>query len=84
MIHRLQVSPLSDIPKAQATDGAHNLPKNFKDVKFFRSWVVYPDPEVSKLPRRTNWNSALGLTIATVVSAGFWVGLGLVLAHFWR
>jgi hypothetical protein len=84
MIHRLQVSPLSDTPKAQSTDEANNFPTNFKDVKFFRSWLIYPDRELSHLPRRTDWNPALGLTIATVVSAGFWVVLGLVLAHFWR
>ena len=31
-----------------------------------------------------NWGAVGGLGLATVVSVGFWVGVGLTIARFWK
>lgn len=87
MNYRLSTISDTEKSKAQKSFGERSAdsPKNFKDVKFFRSWLFYdPDTEENQPPQGKNWNAALGLTLATVLSASFWVGIGLVLAHFWR
>ena len=33
---------------------------------------------------RVNWSLVAGLGLATVVSVGFWVGVGLTIARFWK
>jgi hypothetical protein len=66
-------------------DWRSGLPGNWEDASFFRSGLVY-DSKVRpglELPR-VNWNAVLGLTLATAVSAGFWAGIGLMIAHLWK
>ncbi len=56
-----------------------------RDIEFVHSWSVY-DSRVRpglELPR-LNWNAVLGLTAATLVSAAFWAGIGLMIVHIWR
>jgi hypothetical protein len=62
-----------------------DLPDFLGDMEFLHSWSVY-DSKVRpglELPR-VNWNAVLGLTLATVVSAGVWAGVGLMIVHIWR
>jgi hypothetical protein len=33
---------------------------------------------------RGNWNTVLGLALAVVVSVSFWVGVGIMMASFWK
>jgi hypothetical protein len=33
---------------------------------------------------RFNWSLVAGLGLATTVSVGFWVGVGLVIVRFWK
>ena len=60
-------------------------PVNLLDTKFLRSWLVYDsDIQTGLAPRRINWNMVLGLALATAVSAGFWAGVGLMIARVWK
>jgi len=62
-----------------------DLPDILRDMEFLRSWSVY-DSKVGpglELPR-VNWNAVLGLMLSTVVSAGVWAGIGLMIVHIWR
>ena len=62
-----------------------DLPAIWRDMEFLHSWSVY-DSKVRpglELPR-VNWNAVLGLTLATVVSAGVWAGIGLMIVRIWR
>jgi hypothetical protein len=56
-----------------------------REMKFLRSWLVYD----SEIPggfthRRLNWRLVLGLAITVTVSASFWTGIGLLVAHIWK
>jgi hypothetical protein len=62
-----------------------DLPDISRDIEFLHSWSVYdsrfrPGLELPHL----NWNAVLGLAAATIVSAGFWAGIGLMIVHIWR
>jgi hypothetical protein len=60
-------------------------PPSMREMKFFRSWLVYDsDLENLRTHDRVKSNMVLGLTLATAISAGFWVGVGLMIAHFWK
>jgi hypothetical protein len=55
------------------------------DARFSRSWLVYdfkvrPGLELPNI----NWNAALGIALAIVVSGGVWAGIGLTIARFWN
>ena len=89
MSYRLQPFPASGTresrtrqPQAEALGGPRLRPE---DAKFFRSWFVYDFGQKIAPPRgRFNWNLVAGLGVATTVSVGFWVGVGLMIARFWR
>lgn len=53
------------------------------DAEFLRYWHVY-DSELGRANRslRMNWNAVLGVGIVVGVSAGFWLGVALAVAHF--
>jgi hypothetical protein len=54
-------------------------------MKFLRGWLVYDSDIQTALEQgRVNWNLVAGLTLAIVVSAGFWAGVALVVAHMWK
>jgi hypothetical protein len=58
-------------------------PTDVLGTKFLRSWLVYDSSlEVDKTGGSTNWNLILGLSLAVGLSAGFWVAVGLIAAHF--
>ena len=63
---------------------------DYGEVEFLRSsWLICDsawlicDPELDA-PRRSLWGLILGMTIALGVSASFWGGVGLAIAHLWK
>jgi hypothetical protein len=86
MMNRLQLSQSSTHDSPPLREQRESLPGNYwEDVKFFRSWLVY-DFNIRpglELPR-VNWKAALGLALATAVSASIWAGIILVVARVWR
>jgi len=86
MNYRLQLSRSSTQDSPPLREWRGSLPGNYwEDVKFFRSWLVY-DFNIRpglELPR-VNWKAALGLALATAVSASIWAGIILVVARVWR
>jgi hypothetical protein len=89
MSDRLQPFPASGTresrtrqPQAEPLGGPRLRPE---DAKFFRSWFVYDFGLKTVPPRgRFNWSLVAGLGLATTVSIGFWVGVGLVIVRFWK
>ena len=62
-----------------------SLPANLQEVKFLRSWLVYDSDFPRRyVPGRVNWNLVLGLAAVVTVSATFWAGVGLMIAHVWK
>jgi hypothetical protein len=56
-----------------------------EDARFFRSWFVYDfNLKTIRPSGRVNWNLIAGLGLASAVSAGFWVGMGLMIVRFWK
>jgi hypothetical protein len=89
MSYKSQLFPLSrtcETPLRQRISQVWgSSPSNLRDIKFLRSWFVYDSElESSRTNGRINWNMVLGLFLATGVSAGFWTGVGLMIAHAWR
>src|SRR5205823_643468 len=78
----LELSPLGTPDTQMRIAIAWNAPPmSLEDVEVLRSWVVY-DSEVEGQERRMRWNAVLGLAVALGISAGFWTGVGLLMAHF--
>ncbi len=76
-IHHAWESAPTDLPDI--------LPDILRDMEFLHSWSVYDSRVRPGLePPRLNWNAVLGLTAATIVSAGVWAGIGLMIVHIWR
>ncbi|MHB8216418.1 MAG: hypothetical protein ACYDDS_10090 [Candidatus Sulfotelmatobacter sp.] len=89
MNYRLQLSPISGTHKSQldllSTQRSDNPVNNWQDAAFFRSWLVYDsDVESGRTERRGKWSKVLGLALAVVVSAAFWLGVGLTIARAWK
>jgi hypothetical protein len=89
MSYKSQLFPLSstrETPLRQRISQAWgSSPSNLQDMKFLRSWFVYDSElESSRTHGQVNWNTVLGLVLAIAVSAGFWTGVGLLIAHAWR
>ncbi|MFY9683188.1 MAG: hypothetical protein WA416_18590 [Candidatus Sulfotelmatobacter sp.] len=89
MSFRLQPFPTSGIREASTGQplaepcGAPQLRP--EDAKFFRSWFVYDfDVKTIRPSGRVNWSLVGGLGLATTISVGFWVGVGLMIARFWK
>lgn len=89
MSYRLQPFPTSGTresrtgqPLAEPWGGPRLRPE---DAKFFRSWLVYDFGQKAVPPRgHVNWSLVAGLGLASTVSVGFWVGVGLMIARFWK
>jgi hypothetical protein len=59
--------------------------ENLRNLQFWRSRLEYYSPsDDSRSPSRINWNAVLGIVITFGVSAGFWTGVGLTVAHIWK
>jgi hypothetical protein len=89
MSYKSQLFPLSstsESPLRQRISQAWgSSPSSLQEVKFLRSWLVYDSElESSRTRGRVNWNMVLGLLLASSVSAGFWTGIGLVIAYTWK
>ena len=54
-----------------------------RDSGYLQSWSsdFYLDEGWA---RRTNWAALLGLGLSLAVSAGFWAGVGWLVAHLWK
>jgi hypothetical protein len=73
-----------------------NLPDaDLQDMKFLRSWLVYDfeiqdleiqdsEIQISLKRRRVGWNLIAGIALSFAVSAGFWAGIGLMIARLWK
>ncbi len=85
-MNRLQLSPQSSTHDAlPLEDWRSALPTSWEDARFFRVKRAYesnvrPGLELPNI----NWYAVLGLTLATVVSAGVWLGLGWMVAYIWK
>jgi len=60
-------------------------PAGLRDFQFLRSWLEYDSElDVGKRRGRINWGALLGLVVTAGISASFWTGVGLMVAHWWR
>jgi hypothetical protein len=94
MSYKSQLFPLSSaserplrlqIDRAWGCSPANLRNADLQEMKFLRSWLVYDsDIQTASARGRMNWNMIAGLTLAIVVSAGFWASLGLVVAYSWK
>jgi hypothetical protein len=83
MNHRLQLSPISNLPSSHSHQGWVDSLAAREQAKFFRSWLVYDsDIETNRTRGRVNWSLLLGLVFMVVVSTGGWLGIGLLARHF--
>jgi len=57
----------------------------FPDIHFLRTWLEYDSKVDVARPRKgMNWYPLLGLLLVLGVSAGFWAGVGLVVARLFK
>jgi hypothetical protein len=84
----LQLSPLTSTEGTHlriAIQGHWNDTLDLSNATFLRSWVVYDSRvEDDESAFRLNWNVALGMLLVTGISAGFWTGVGLLVAQGWK
>jgi hypothetical protein len=84
----LQLSPLTSTEGTHwriAIQGHWNDPLDLTNATFLRSWMVYEsllDDGESRV--HINWNVALGMLMVVGISAGFWTGVGLLVAQVWK
>jgi hypothetical protein len=90
-MNKLQPSPLFSTrgaPLHQPIGPWGVPPVNLEEVKFFRTWLVFDSEDSESGPRsrkgRANWNLIGGVTLMTLVSAGGWAGIALLIAHLWK
>ena len=83
----LQLSPLTSTEVTHmrmAVQGHWNDAVDLSNATFLRSWMVYDSGEDDEPAFRLNWNVALGMLLVTGISAGFWTGVGLMVAEVWK
>jgi hypothetical protein len=84
MNYKLQPSPISRTRRSPLRE-TWGAPAKSNDVNFFRLRLVYhSDLETLRSHNRINWSVMFGLALATALSACFWAGVGLMIAHIWR
>jgi hypothetical protein len=89
MDYRVQLSPISGIrspgTNVYQNESPETPPASLDDAKFVRSWLVYDSNlDLDCPPGHVNWSMVLGLVVAGVVSASFWIGAGVMIARFWK
>ncbi len=89
MNYRMQLSPISGVrplaPDVYRSESPETPPANLDDARFVRSWLVYDsDLDLDCPPGHVNWSMVLGLVVAAVVSASFWLGAGVMIARLWK
>ena len=84
MSYKPELSPHASIPEAKVRLALAGL-TNAEEMQVFRTWIEY-DSHVKKPEGRgrPNWNAILGIAIIVIVSLGFWAGVGLLVARYWR
>jgi len=55
-----------------------------RDLGFLRSWLEDDSSPLKIEPRRVNWGAISGLGLSLTVSAGFWIGVVVVVQRLWR
>jgi hypothetical protein len=55
-----------------------------RNVHILRSWYEYDSQADPCSKGRANWNVLLGIAIVATISAGFWGGVGLIIARLLR
>lgn len=58
-------------------------PQGFRNMQFWRSWLEFDSEQADQRSSRSrlNWNVVLGLVAVAGISAGFWTGVGLLIAR---
>jgi hypothetical protein len=59
-------------------------PASLQGIKLVNPWLDYDSAVRPGLARRMKWNTVLGISLATAVSAGMWTGIILVVARLWK
>jgi len=61
-------------------------PENHRGMQVWRSWIELDSEEVEEKGSASglNWNALLGLVAVVGISAGFWTGVGLLIARALR
>lgn len=54
------------------------------EISFFQSWFEDDSLADGHNARKINWGAISGLALSVVVSASFWAGAGVLIAHFVR
>jgi hypothetical protein len=58
---------------------------NLQDMTLLRSWLVFDSGiQTGHAPGGVNWKMVLGLALAMAVSATFWAGAYVMIAHVWK
>ena len=77
-----QLSPHSTNIRVKVHNANGSVPENFGDMTFLRSWLEF-DSEAGEKRSRSglNWNAILGFAVMLGIGAGFWTGVGLLIAR---
>lgn len=60
-------------------------PPSLQNMQFWRSWLELDSEDDQKAgPGQVRWNAILGLALMIGISAGFWTGMGFLVAHLWK
>jgi len=78
-----QLSPHSTNIRVRVQNPGNNLPEKFPDMQFWRSWLEFDSEQANERDSRSrvNWNAILGLAVMFGIGAGFWTGVGLLIAR---
>ena len=79
-----QLSPQSTNIRVRVQGRLNEPPENFREMQFWRSWLEFDSEQAADRqgpPSRINWNAVLGLAVMFGISAGFWTGVGLLIAR---
>jgi len=89
MSFKLQLFPLSGTGEIHWHLPIENtweyLSADTRNVEFLKPWLACPPDIVSSVaPRQADNNKLLGLALSVFVSAGIWMGIGLMIEHLWK
>lgn len=87
MDYRLQLFPISGTGDTEMSLSElwDNLPANWEDANVFPSRLVCNSGfDSAHDTRRSNRNTVLGIGLAVIASASFWIAAGLMVARLWR
>ena len=78
-----QLSPHNTNIRVRVQSPASQLPEGFRDMLLWRSWLEFDSQQADQQGSgsRVNWNVILGLGVTFGIGAGFWTGVGLLIAR---